>query len=93
MTKYIIKNCPAFSVCGICVSQEAECLCKDCTDCLLKQIVKKCKNIACDVLINTSINNKGRKNRCGAMDNMPLCCELIGKKDILSLLEIEEVNE
>ncbi len=32
-------------------------------------------------------------NRCGAMDNMPLCCELIAKKDILNLLEIEEVDE
>ena len=43
MKKYIIKDCPAFSACGICVSQEAECLCKDCTDCLLKQIVEKCE--------------------------------------------------
>ena len=90
--KYIIKNCSAYSVCGICVSQEAECLCKDCTDCLLKRIVELCKSIDCDVLVSTSINNKKMKNRCGAMDNMTLCCEVIGKKEILNLLEIEEVE-
>lgn len=102
--KYIIKNCPnylpEFFLLGACKCEKGSSIngkyidnCKDVTDCLLKQIVNKCKKIDCDVLINTSINNKGRKNRCGAMDNMPLCCEIIAKKDILGLLEIEEVNE
>lgn len=48
MTKYIIKNCPAYDICDIdwdCVANDvADLNCKDCTDCLLKQIVKKCKN-------------------------------------------------
>lgn len=46
MSKYIIKNCPAlYQIKGM----TNECLdgnyqCQDCTDCLLKQIVEKCKN-------------------------------------------------
>lgn len=95
--KYIIKNCPAYAK-GITMfdctyEYTTQIFCKEITNCPLKQIVEKCKKIDCDILVNTSINGKVRKNRCGAMDGMPLCCELIGKKDILSLLEIEEVDE
>lgn len=48
MSKYIIKNCPAIlRVSEVCNSYDKAldnpCLCKDCTDCVMKQIVKKCK--------------------------------------------------
>lgn len=45
--KYIIKNCPAF--CDVdddwnCINRDTEELkCQNYTDCLLKQIVEKCK--------------------------------------------------
>ena len=95
--KYIIKNCPAVYIfkggysCNN-LDYDEHIFCKDIPDCLLKRIIELCKNIECDVLVNTKINNKGTKNRCGAMDNMPLCCEVIVKKEILNLLEIEEVE-
>ena len=59
MTKYIIKNCPSLNqarnLCNEIIStcytdynmgREAV-LCKNCTDCLLKRIVEKCKE-ECD---------------------------------------------
>lgn len=40
MSKYIIRNCPAYSdYCEEIKSYE----CQDCTDCVMKQIVEKCK--------------------------------------------------
>lgn len=45
--KYIIKNCPSYTDdddCD-CVSFDVtEYKCQDCTDCLLKRIVEKCKS-------------------------------------------------
>ena len=86
--KYIIKNCPAYSVCGICVSQEAECLCKDCTDCLLKRIVELSeKNLAflkygiSEQHLDTAVTSAKKHAKA----------ELA--QDILNLLEIEEVDE
>lgn len=92
MTKYIVKNCPLYEQydcfnLGKC--KNSSCcngihidFCKDISNCLLKQIVDKCKNVECDCLIE--------KRKCGAMDNMPICCDLWRSKDILSLLEIKE---
>ena len=83
---YVVLNCP-------CLKNEYACIenslvrkfCYECSDCLLKRIIEKCKNINCDCLID--------KRKCGAMDSMSMCCELFIKKDILEDLEIEEVNE
>ena len=45
MSKYIIKNCPAYSdYCEEIKSYE----CQDCTNCIMKQIVEKCKSIKKD---------------------------------------------
>lgn len=51
--KYIIRNCTAiyenYEDKFVCTSQIKEngfpCYCKDCTDCILKQIVEKCKEV------------------------------------------------
>lgn len=44
LNKYKIKNCPAISFAGGCQNGEIKVWdCKDCTDCVLKQIVEKCK--------------------------------------------------
>ena len=97
--KYVIKNCPnillqksIYPVCALTWKITAPLDpfdnyqdCKDIPDCLLKQIVEKCKKVDCDCIID--------KRKCGAMDSMSMCCELFVKEDILNLLEIEEVNE
>ncbi len=45
MSKYIIKNCPAYSdYCEEIKSYE----CQDCTDCVLKRIVSRLNNFAED---------------------------------------------
>lgn len=39
--KYIVKNCPAYSdYCEEIKSYE----CQDCTNCLIKQVIEKCKD-------------------------------------------------
>ena len=47
MSKYIIKNCPAIlPMTKLCDSEnlnKPSTYCQDCTDCALKQIVKKCR--------------------------------------------------
>lgn len=48
--KYIIRNCPAIYgiddgfLCSYRQDEESEKYCYDCTDCVLKQIIEKCKN-------------------------------------------------
>lgn len=51
MSKYIVKNCPCLSMaeypsgkvednlCGLAITQ----YCQDCTNCLIKQVIEKCK--------------------------------------------------
>ena len=47
MSKYIIKNCPCLDnsgVCQRCKNWGVE-SCQDCTDCVMKQIVERCKKV------------------------------------------------
>lgn len=64
--KYIIKNCGCNPACDECYIR-----CKDITDCVMKRIVDKCKDMASDEDFH-------------AYDFA---------KEILQLLEIEEVDE
>ena len=44
---YIVKNCPArvlFTDGYFCRQADGNILCQDCTDCVMKQIVEKCKD-------------------------------------------------
>ena len=89
--KYIIKNCPVNyglykEMCGICEKPEdVGRRCADCTDCVMKQIVKKC-------------NERSNKcERCKANeDYQPTDClqcsndDVVFANDILKLLDIEE---
>lgn len=46
MNKYVIKNCPnLYELLDglVCTVTDDEDYCADCTDCLLKQVVDKCK--------------------------------------------------
>ena len=65
--KYIIKNCPAIND-RLCKLEKGLTHCVDVSNCILKQIVEKCKE-------NYANENHGLAD------------------EILSLLEIEEVNE
>lgn len=42
--KYIIKNCPCIVVDECNSFKDDEVFCKDCTDCVLKQIVELCED-------------------------------------------------
>ena len=42
MNKYIVKNCPARTD-GFCGDDCSELYCIDKTDCLIKQVIEKCK--------------------------------------------------
>lgn len=44
--KIIIRNCPMYFH-GNCYGHTGSCDCQNCTDCVLKQIVEKCKVIKC----------------------------------------------
>lgn len=105
MTKYIVKNCPAlckmvttnskkghetlFDSC----SEGKHCLCKDRTDCSIKQVVDECKRIIED---NACINCKDKDIECWQCENeyryrsgLP---ELELPKQILQTLQVEEVE-
>lgn len=46
MSKYIVKNCPSYSngYIGCTASRVSSCFCESCNDCLIKQVIEKCKN-------------------------------------------------
>jgi hypothetical protein len=50
---YIVKNCPAIlRMTKICdayeTTRDLPQLCKDCADCIIKQVIEKCKDMASD---------------------------------------------
>ena len=74
MSKYIIKNCPAFMKPSYCKDKcsysiankrdgeltykfefDEDSKCQDCTDCVLKQIVEKCKLFQNNYLVNDGV--------------------------------------
>ena len=88
MSKYIIKNCPAFLDDvqllefseGTCNSlQNHRKHCQDCTDCVMKQIVELCKNVC----IDCSNIKRVTYTQCKDLNN----CKTA---KILQLLDIQE---
>lgn len=87
--KYIIKNCPAcrqYQV-GIYTCDDLyDCdlqRCQDCTDCVMKQIVEKCKK-EIRVYRNTLLPNDGTNTLHFGRQSFAY--------DILQMLDIEEIN-
>ena len=78
--KYIIKNCPAMQY----YTCEKYGMCQDCTDCVLKQIVKITKNYYKGCGKHCDINRK--HNNCGKT------CNAYKIRQILNLLDIQEVE-
>lgn len=90
MKKYIIKNCPAFVLMrtgtnttyfDMCGNAKGRIACKDCTDCLLKQIVEKCKKSRYKVLYSKYQREDIETTKIKKT-----------AQEILNLLEIEEVE-
>ena len=83
MSKYIIKNCPVYNTKhSICNKKSKVIKCSDITDCLLKQIVEKCKKA-----INTYDNGEYYED-----DVDTFMGESIMAQSILDLLDISEVE-
>lgn len=85
--KIIIRNCPAIlKMTKICdayeTTRDLPVLCKDCSDCVMKQIVKITKNYNKGCGKHCDINRK--ENNCGKT------CNAYKIRQILELLEIEE---
>ena len=73
--KYIVKNCPATTgTNGFCGDDRPEVFCQDCTDCLIKQVIEKCRNY----------------DRAILKDLMLFKSVRVIVRDILQLFEIEE---
>ena len=80
MSKYVIKNCPAYSdYCEEIKSYE----CQDCTNCVMKQIVELAKG-------HTELcrNCEQQIKECDCND----ICNAYRLNKILQLLQIEEVE-
>lgn len=78
--KYIIRNCNTFNgYCNWCRDKQKHC--KDITDCVLKQIVEKCKHIKSINKTNSYVGEYIEFTQ-----RSPLADE------ILELLDIEEVE-
>lgn len=80
MTKYIVKNCPATTgTNGFCGDDRKELFCDEITDCLIKQVIEKCKQVECPCeLKGIDCLECGENRRKTFAD------------DILKLFEIEE---
>lgn len=76
MSKYIIKNCPCYDN-GFCTSKSIYVAgCSQCTDCVIKQIVEKCKN-------TQFLSTKNRQD---------LYAVKVFANDLLQLLDIQEIE-
>ena len=85
--RYIIRNCPAYSlepskygnVCKIWCSNKP---CQKHSDCLLKQIVEKCKEVKCPC--------EHKEDGCHYECDIPTI--YVFAQEILDLLQIQEVE-
>lgn len=88
--KYIVKNCPAIlPMTKLCDSENTfNCgtFCKDCTDCVIKQVIEKCK----DAKLECSCKNPNLDIDCFE-------CTSGGRaelgQEILNMFDIEEINK
>lgn len=76
--KYIVKNCPALQQTYYCDTHHSKC--QDCTDCVIKQVIEKCKKTL-DLMNSASGNNAYAGGRCTEAEQ------------ILQLFDMEEINK
>lgn len=93
MSEYIIRNCPCYNnerfLSGFLDDKDTFCTyyskkCQECTDCVMKQIVEKCKKI---IFLNSNVD----------FVDEDACKQAIGENvvanNILQLLDIRELNK
>lgn len=73
---YVVLNCPTLMGNRLCYSKEIK-QCADVTDCVIKQVIGKCKNTCRKRCTNDCL---GTKKHCGY-------------GEILQLFDIEEINK
>ena len=78
--RYVVLNCPTLMGNRLCYSKEIR-QCADCTDCVIKQVIEKCRAKKLDIY-NPSIGNEHY-----ALANSVLSTQ------ILQLFDIEEINK
>jgi hypothetical protein len=96
--KYIIRNCPCLEQSDLDKDIYNSCLgatdyigmCKDCTDCVMKQIVDKCSKAHGQIIGYEKGKIYDGKNLIEA--NLPLATINPLAKEILELLDIQEVE-
>ena len=81
--RYVILNCPMYFY-GNCYGHTGNCDCSDCTDCVMKQIVEKCKK-EITAYRNTLLPNDGTNTLHFGRQSLAY--------DILKLLDIQEVEQ
>lgn len=97
--KYIVKNCPCYEF-GFCTSHHIKVRgCINCTDCVIKQVIDKCKYIIDDdICLNCNKFERGLDclecdydgHREDIMRNIS---RISLAKQILQLFDIEEINK
>lgn len=74
--RYVVLNCPTLMGNRLCYSKEIR-QCADCTDCVIKQVIEKCKENLSS--LETYINIRSYE------------CTML--QDILDLFDIEEIDK
>ena len=74
--RYVVLNCPTLMGNRLCYSKVIK-QCADCTDCVIKQAIEKCKNTCRKRCTNDYLRTK---KHCGY-------------GEILQLFDIEEINK
>ena len=84
--KYIVKNCPAiYEFFNYYCKKDGEGLCQDCTDCVIKQVIEKCK----DSKLSYS-NLEILRTACETSETYG---KAVMAEQILQLFDIEEITE
>lgn len=78
MSKYIVKNCPCIVIDECNSFRDNEIFCEDCTDCVMKQIVERCKKV--------------RENTADICTNPYEYATYCEARGVLQLLDIQEVK-
>ena len=88
MSKYIVKNCTSYRFDNICSQAgKYDVFCSNCTDCLIKRVIDKCKHMEAefdDEIKNGNYIAKFKWFKSGRSD---------AGKDILDMFDIQEVEE
>ena len=88
-SKYIVKNCPSIlPMTKLCDSESIfNCgtYCKDCTDCVIKQVIEKCKD--------SKLSYSNLEILRTACETNQAYGKAVMAEQVLQLFDIEEINK